>query len=198
MGKPSLFYLKLLGHFDGLLQIDVRVVWNTAQGFNDDVFDALKFRHQMTTDLTQVGDIGEFADSEGIAGERIMLHFDGFDMKVAKVERGLINEMHLIGRSTWVKMLFKGIRKLAFNLREGRLVDKQRHRFVALTEDEGANIIQPSDMVFMFMSDKHRIQMIDPFAEHLLTEVGTCINRHSHLIGANQDRSPGPFVTRIL
>ena len=89
----------------------------------------------MFADFAQVSDVGEIADTESVTGKCVVLHLDGFHMEVAKIERGLVDEMHIVGRSPWIEMLLERIGKLTLDLRERRLVDKKGHRLVALAED---------------------------------------------------------------
>ena len=126
-----------------------------------------------------------------------MLQFDRDNMQVPEIERHLIQAMYVVGGCAGIRMLVESVRILTFDLRQSRVVDIQRHGFL-LFEDEGAQVIEATNMVLMFMSDEHRIQLGDVLAQHLLAEIGTGIHCHRQLIGLNQDGGAETFIARIL
>ena len=198
VGEPSTFHLELSGHLHSLLEINVRVMRMGSQSLDDEVLNALKLGHKMLAHLAQVGDVCEVANTEGIAGEGVVLHLDGLNVKVAEVKRSLIDEMNIVGGSTRIQVFLESIRKLTLDLRKGRLVDEKRHRLVVLAKDERPDIVETSNVVLVLMGNEHRVEMVHPFTEHLLTEVGTGINRHGHLLRANQNRSACALVAGVF
>ena len=181
MGEPSLLHLELGRHLNCLLEIDMGIMRMVSQCLHDEIFHSLEHVHEMTADLAQVGDIGEVADTKSVACEGIVFHPDRLHMKVTKIERLLVNEMHLVGGSAGIEVFLESIGELSFDFRQRRLVNIKRHRLVALLEDERPDIVEASDMVLVFMGDEYRIQSVDPLTQHLLAEIGTRIHSHRHL-----------------
>ena len=118
-------------------------------------------------------------------------------MQVADIEWGLIKAMNVVSGCARIGMLIKSIRILSFDFWQSRVIYIKRHGLL-LPENEGAQIIQSTDMVLVLVRNEHRIKFGNVLAQHLLSEVGTGIHGHRHRAGLNQNGGAKALVARVL
>jgi hypothetical protein len=99
-------------------------------------------------------------------------------------------------RNSGVPHFLKYVGKFTLDLIEDFFGPIDWHVFF-LKEIIGADIIQSACVVFMLMGKKYRIQMMDSFPDHLLSEVGTCIYDKAFAFYFQVDRTPQSFIPVI-
>ena len=144
-----------------------------------------------------IGNVCEIIYPEAEYRQLIMHHLDGYKMYTANIKRFQVNGMHIYLRDARVFKFGEDVGKLTFQrfLHTGSGVNINSGLLLVI---ERAYIVQPGNVVFMFMSEHDGIQVFYMLAQHLVPEIGARINHHHFIFGLNHNRGAQPFIVRVI
>ena len=121
-----------------------------------------------------IGDVAEVSESKAQNRQFIVKDWYGKDGYSIDLKR-IFGDFYWINlRNARVFFCAEDVRKFTVDLIQDLPPGKNRNVHL-LRKIEGSNIIQPSGMILMFVSEKDRIQTLDPSPKHLYSEIWSSI-----------------------
>ncbi len=187
-----------LGETDGFLDGLMGRMVSMAQGVEYEGINALQVGHLGIGDGLHVGDVGEVLDAEAEDGQVAVHDADGDDFDILANMDGLVglNATEVDGGHTGITFLGRreAIGNALFKMvgTIGFCID------IDVTEDTvGTEVVEPADVVVVFVGDKHGVEGLEIGVEHLLTEVRPTIYEDALAANLHEGGATQAFVAWV-
>lgn len=196
VGEISLFRSDALGHHEGFGQGEVGYVLVFLKGVEHQHLRAFELREGFVRNEVRVGDVAEITDAEAEHGKLQVLHRQGSNGDAVDGERCVVDFDQVQLRDSGIAHGFEGVAELALQLGEGVRVAVHGH-VVALHEIVCPHVVEAGGVVFMSVGKEDGIQSGHPFAQHLLSEVGTRVDHHAGAVEVEVDGGAKSLVAVV-
>lgn len=197
MGYPGLLRPEGFDQGEGFRQAEVGAVRALAQGVDDKETRAGDLVELVGVDGFDIGKVGDFAEAKAEDGKAAVPDADRPYADAADVEGGVfIDGMEFDARQAgdWIaENVFETLAYIGGNA----FLGVHRHG-VARSEIERPDIIEPDDVVVVFVREQDGIEVPDARAEHLLAEIGACVDQDVRVAVRQQGSSAQAGVVRVL
>lgn len=194
--EVSVLSAHFFGDLYGLGKGVVAYMLAMAQGIDDKGFAAADLIEFGRGNVVGIGDIGEVADAEAEDLHLIVQGAYGYDIEAIDREGTAIDGVEIDLRNAGVGVFLEDIGEFAAQrlLRGGGGIDMHG---LLLQVVVGPHIVEPGCVVFMPVGEDNDVEMSHACPQHLVAEVGACVDNNIGLRRMHVYRRAQAVVARV-
>ena len=186
----------------GFGHVEMGIMLRKAERVDDEHLHAPEFFDLGTFDGLEIGQVRQLAEAVARDGEAVgVVPRNGNDLQLPHPERpGDVDLMQLDFGHAAVFILREGIVEVLAHDAEGMGcgvdVDLVHQRRV-IDKVESPHVVQPADMIFVFVREEDGVEVADARTEHLAAEIGAGVDDHTHAACLDHGRSAQAVVALV-
>lgn len=197
MGYPGLFRPEDFDQGERFRQAEVGAVRALAQGVDDEESRAGDLVELVGIDGFDIRKVGDFAEAKAQDGQAAVPDADRPHAYAADVEGGVfVDGMEFDARQAGDRVAENVFETFAY-IGGNAFLGVYRHG-VARAEIERPDIVEPDDVVVVFVREQNGIEVPGAGAEHLLPEIGACVDQDVRVAVRQQGGSAQAGVVRVV